>query len=349
MRRIKIKTKKINVAVFKPPLGGGLEGLNYSQMKSILTGSGLRFSVLFVVFFLSGFSLLYGQASEYGFVEGVNYKKNVVYKAVDGKDLIMDIFYPNPENLKEKNPWMLFVHGGGWAGGKKENIFNKAFLGTLQKLMNSGVVCITIDYRLAKSPVSTYESAVDCKDAAKFLLKNAKQFKLDENDYGIWGGSAGGHLCLVTALVPDSCFPGDAQLSDIHPKFKCVASFFPFTSCLNPNLRPKSIFDDGALFTRLLGGTLEEKPELARLLSPTEFMEANSPSILLLHGDKDTTLPIINSQYLLKVAKEKKADVRLLTVYHAGHSFSGDNISPSFEGIADSCSNFILSHLGKDK
>jgi hypothetical protein len=153
----------------------------------------------------------------------------------------------------------------------------------------------------------------------------------------------------VTALVPDSYFPGDVQLSDIHPKFKCVASFFPFTSCLNPDIRPGSIFEDGTLFTRLLGGTLEEKPELARLLSPTEFLDANSPSILLLHGDKDTTLPVINSLYMIEVAKEKNADVKLLTVKNAGHSFSGNNISPSFEEIADSCSNFILSHIGRTK
>ena len=319
-------------------------------MKSIFNYGVFRFWTFTFVFFLSGLSLLFGQtAAENGFVEGVNYKKNVVYKTVDGKALIMDIFFPKPENRKEKAPWMVFVHGGGWAGGIKENIFRSAFLGTLQSLVNNGVVCATIDYRLAISPVTTYESVVDCKDATRFLLKNAKQFNLDEEKYGIWGGSAGGHLSLVSALVPDSYFPGDESLSDIHPKYKCVASFFPFTSCLNPELRPGSIFENGTLFTRLLGGTLDEKPELARLLSPTEFLEPNSPSILLLHGDKDTTLPIINSQYMLKVAKEKGADVELLTINNAGHSFSGDNISPSFEGIADSCSNFILSHIGKDK
>jgi len=314
-------------------------------MKTILKFSGLRFCLFSFVFFLSNLTLLYGQASDFGFKEGVNYKKNVIYKTVDGKGLIMDMFYPKPENMSEKAPWMLFVHGGGWAGGTKENIFRKSFSGTLKKLVESGVVCITIDYRLAKSNITTYESVVDCKDAAKFLIKNAKQFKLDDERYGIWGGSAGGHLSLVTSLVPDSNFPGDAKLSDIHPKYKCVVSFFPFTSCLNPDLRPGSIFEDCTLFKRLLGGTLEEKPELARLLSPSEFLNSKSPSILLVHGDKDTTLPIINSQYLMDVAKRENADVKLLTVKNAGHSLSGKNISPSFDKIADYCSTFILSHL----
>lgn len=70
-----------------------------------------------------------------------------------------------------------------------------------------------------------YESVVDCKDAAKFLLKNVKQFKLENNKYCIWVGSAGGYLSLVTSLLPDSNFIGDAKLSNIHPKYKCVVSF----------------------------------------------------------------------------------------------------------------------------
>ncbi|MDO7171588.1 alpha/beta hydrolase [Mariniflexile sp. AS56] len=299
----------------------------------------------YTVFLLSSLSWLQAQNSaDHGFIEGVNFKKNVVYKTVDGTQLVLDILYPNADKMKESNPWMLFTHGGGWAGGNKDNIYKPAFLGTLQNLLDNGVVCATIQYRLAKAPVTSYESVTDCKDAARFLLKNAEKYKLHEENYGIWGGSAGGHLSLVTALVPDKHFPGDESLADIHPNYKCVASFFPFTSCLNEEIRPGSIFADGKLFNRLLGGSLEEKPELAHILSPTEFLDANSPPILLVHGDKDTTLPIINSQYMVKVAKEKNADVELLTIKNGPHSLSG-NISPTHQEMGRYISNFILSHL----
>ncbi|SFD19619.1 Acetyl esterase/lipase [Algibacter lectus] len=315
-------------------------------MKSIKTP--VYFAFMMLTFFLLSVSILHGQApADFGFVEGENYKKDVVYKTVNGKPLVMDVFYPNADVLQDENPWVVFVHGGGWAGGVKENIFRDSFLGTLQTLLDNGIVCATIDYRLAKKPVTSYESVVDCKDAARFLLKNAVDYKLDKEEYGIWGGSAGGHLSLVTALAPDAPFPGDPSLADIHPKYKFVTSFFPFTSCLNPDIRPNSIFENGKLFNRLLGGTLEEKPELARLMSPTEFLDENSLPILLVHGEKDTTLPIINSLYMMEVAKEKNADVQLLAVKNAGHSMSGKNISPSFEGIAERCSSFMLSHLGE--
>ncbi|MHA7944783.1 alpha/beta hydrolase fold domain-containing protein [Formosa sp. 3Alg 14/1] len=300
------------------------------------------FSFLFLV---SSLTVVYAQkASDYGFIKGTNFQEDVVYKTVDGKDLVMDVFFPDADKLKAENPWMVFVHGGGWAGGHMDNIYRTAFVGTLKKLVENGVVCVSIDYRLAKAPVTSLESAIDCKDAARFLLKHAEDFKLDKENYGVWGGSAGGHLSLVTALVPDDYFPGDKELAQIHPKYKCVVSYYPFTSCLNPDLRPNSVFADSTLFKRLLGGTLEEKPELARLLSPTEFLNSDSLPVLLVHGDSDKTLPIINSQYMVEVAKEKGADVELLTVVNGGHSFSGD-ISPSQEEIDEYTTQFILSHL----
>lgn len=307
-------------------------------------------SIFLLLLFVSASTSLLGQdAASLGFVDGQNYDQDVIYKTVGNTNLKLDIFYPDSAKLKKNNPWMIFVHGGGWAGGNRTNIFKSAFIGTLENIVDSGIVCVNVQYRLAKSPVTSYESSVDVKDAIKFLVKNADQYKLDDEEYGTWGGSAGGHLCLVAALGADSSFVGDAALSDISTNAKCVASFYPFTSCLNPDLRPSSIFADETLFVRLLGGTLAEKPDMARLLSPALDLTANSPSILLLHGDKDPTLPIINSTYMMEVAAEVNADVQLLTVNGAGHSFSGNNISPSFDEIADSCSNYILSHINRFK
>lgn len=304
-----------------------------------------KLMVVFILFLVCQ-TMVFGQTPEEKEVlDTFNHKETVVYKLIDGKELEMTIFYPDADKIQQKNPWMLHVHGGGWAGGSQYNIFRKAFLGTLKSLVEKGVVCATIEYRLAKGKSNAYDAVVDAKDAARFLLKNAEKYKLDKEKYGIWGGSAGGHLSLVTALGKDTDFKGDPELSDYAPNFKCVASYFPFTSCINPDLRPGSIFEDGKLFVRLLGAPLEEKQELAKLLSPTELLEQNSPPILLLHGDKDTVLPIINSTYMMEIAKEKNANVELLTIENAGHSFSGKDISPSMEALNDYAANFITSHL----
>ncbi|WP_299780713.1 alpha/beta hydrolase [uncultured Formosa sp.] len=290
-------------------------------------------------------SVLAQNKQEKAILETFKNKEVVVYKTIDSQDLIMTIFYPESQKMTPNNPWMLHVHGGGWAGGSQYNVLKKAYLQTLRALLDNGVVCATIEYRKARGNYTAYDAVVDAKDATRFLLKHADEYKLDTENYGVWGGSAGGHLSLVTALGNNSDFEGDPELSGFYPKFKCVAAYFPFTSCVNPEIRPGSIFEDETLFVRLLGAPLAEKPELAVLLSPTEFLNKKSPPILLIHGDKDTTLPIINSTYMMEVANEKNADVELLTIKNAEHSFNGSNISPSIEELNDYATQFILSHL----
>ncbi len=301
-----------------------------------------------LVLFLVIQSVAYGQEqADLEVLETFNYQKDIIYKVVDGVSLEMDIYYPSPDKVKKKNPWMLHVHGGGWAGGDRYKVFRESFLGTLKSLLDEGVVCVTIEYRRARNGVTAYDAVVDAKDAARYLLKNAKRYKLDKKRYGVWGGSAGGHLSLLTALAKNSDFLGDTQLSGYHPKFKCVASYFPATSLINPELVPGSLFEKQESYERILGDSLSNKLELAKLLSPTEHIQKKSPPILLIHGENDTVLPIINSTYMMEVAKEKNADVELLIIKNAGHSFSGSNISPSFEALNQYATNFILSHLKK--
>jgi acetyl esterase/lipase len=306
----------------------------------------LRNLILSVFLFCS--TLLFAQNdAELKILETFECKKTVIYKTVGGIELDMLILYPDSSKLKDTNPWMMHIHGGGWAGGSKYNMFKPPYLRTVNTLLDSGVVCVTIQYRLARDTSNAYDAVVDAKDAARFLLLNADKYKLDKENYGAWGGSAGGHLSLVTTLGANSDFYGDKTLAGISPQFKCLVSYFPFTSCLNPAIRPGSIFEDEKLFVRLLGAPLGEKPELEKLLSPSELLKKNSPPILLIHGDKDTVLPIINSEYLMEIAQQKKSDVELLTIKNAGHSFKGANISPSMEELNDYSAQFILSHLKK--
>ncbi|MCG1037432.1 prolyl oligopeptidase family serine peptidase [Polaribacter sargassicola] len=306
------------------------------------------YTKVIMVFFLLFQSIIYGQTPEVKeLIETLNYKKDIVYKVVDGISLEMDIYYPNADKIKKNNPWMLHVHGGGWRGGDRYKVFRKSFVGTLKSLLEEGVVCVTIEYRRTRGKSTAYDAVVDAKDAAKFLLKNAEKYKLDTKEYGIWGGSAGGHLSLVTALSKNSDFKGDIETAKFSLNFKCVVSYFPATSLLNPELVPGSLFEKQDSYDRILGDSLKNKPKLAKLLSPTELLKKNSPPILLLHGDKDIVLPLINSTYMVEVAKKKKANVELLVIKNAGHSFSGSNISPSMEDLNQYATNFILSHLKK--
>ena len=72
--------------------------------------------------------------------------------------------------------------------------------------------------------------------------------------------------------------------------------------------------------------------EIRMLVSADQHLEANSPPILLVHGDTDPTVPIEVSTHLYKVAKGKGIDIQLVEVKNAGHGFKqveGNAASPS--------------------
>ncbi len=45
--------------------------------------------------------------------------KDIEYKNVDGKSLQLDLYIP--KNIKKPAPLLVFIHGGGWKGGKRQD------------------------------------------------------------------------------------------------------------------------------------------------------------------------------------------------------------------------------------
>ena len=84
------------------------------------------------------------------------------------------------------------VHGGGWVGGDKESL--RPFMNYFSQ---KGLVCISIEYRLAPKSTSPTQLA-DVKCAVRWLRANAANYHVDTSRIGALGGSAGAHL---TALL----------------------------------------------------------------------------------------------------------------------------------------------------
>ncbi len=282
-------------------------------------------------------------------LKAFEYQKDIIYKTIDGDTLDMILFFPNVKK-GTKMPVMLYTHGGGWGGGNKFNIFGAPFIGTLKTILNEGIACAAIEYRLTRTGKSTaYDCVLDCKDAARFLMKNAEKYALDVDRMGVWGGSAGGHLSLMTALAENKSFKGDESLQKYKPDFLCVVSYYPLTSFVNAKYLKDSNFGKTQRFIPILGGLLSEKLNLAKMLSPVEWIDKNSTPVLLLHGEQDEVLPIEQSIHLEEVGKAKGADIKLLRIKNAGHSFNGENISPSMADINKTAAEYIVEKLMIEK
>jgi acetyl esterase/lipase len=279
------------------------------------------------------------------FIANLRIEKDIIYKTVEGEELDLWLFLPK----KVSNgpvPVMLYTHGGGWGGGDKFKVLQPVFRDTLTQLLDAGVACASIEYRLTRKGVSTaIDSVEDCKDAARFLMVNAETYHLDPERIGVWGGSAGGHLALMTGLADNAAFEGDENLAEYDPQFLCIASYYPATTFLEPELLKGSNFERPQRMIPMIGGLAADYPDRAALLSPTKHLRADSPPILLLHGDQDSVLPVALSEHFSALAEEIGADVEFVVVKEGEHSFRGDT-TPSMAEINQHVANFILSHLG---
>lgn len=276
---------------------------------------------------------------------GLEVSPGIVYKEVNGEKLLMDFYHPRGEN-PGRAPVMMYIHGGGWGKGDRFKLFGDCFVNVLKGMTDSSIACAAIEYRLAKrGAVTTYDSLVDCFDAARYLMKEAERYRIDPDRMGTWGGSAGGHLSLVTALAPEEKFRGLPDLAESHPEFVCCLSYFPLASFVHQEIFGASNFRRPARLVPILGGFVEEKRELADLMSPVLHLSKDSPPVLVIHGDADTVLPKESALLLEKTGKETGAPLEALIVKGAEHGLRGENIDPPLEEVDRRAMEFLKSSL----
>ncbi|MCY2966890.1 MAG: SMP-30/gluconolactonase/LRE family protein [Planctomycetota bacterium] len=92
-------------------------------------------------------------------------------------------------------PVVVFIHGGGWAGGNKDVHKNEII-----EAAKRGYVSISVGYRLA--PKHRFPAQVeDVKCAVRWLRAHAKELNIRADKIGAVGFSAGAHLAMMLGTM----------------------------------------------------------------------------------------------------------------------------------------------------
>lgn len=91
----------------------------------------------------------------------------------------------------------------------------------------------------------------------------------------------------------------------------------------------------------------DEKLALYREMSPINYLEKWSAPLLIIQGDKDTTIPVKHAYYMNEKAKKIGADLTTIIVNNAGHNWRRveNDIDPNGEAIEKATIDFLVSHL----
>jgi acetyl esterase/lipase len=236
---------------------------------------------------------------------GVKVEKNIAYG--DHERQKLDVSMPKSAT---STPLVIWVHGGGWDEGSKDG-YNP-----VAGLVAKGYAVASMNYRYSKHAVFPAQIH-DVKAAVRYLRANAKKYNLDPDHFGAIGASAGGHLVALLAtsggvkeLEGDGGYPDTSSavqaVCDIHGPIDLVkySSFLP---------GPTNVV------TRLLGGDTGEKKELAVKANPITHLDKADPPVLILHGDRDTAVPVAQSELFRDALKAAGVEHELIVVAGAGH------------------------------
>jgi len=245
--------------------------------------------------------------------ESVKAYRDLPYVANGHPRQKLDLFLP--QEATEPLPLIIWIHGGGWAAGSKENC-----LPLRAGYTGRGYAVASIGYRLSSDAVFPAQIE-DCKAAIRWLRAHAKQYGLDPDRFGVWGSSAGGHLAALVGTT------GDVKEFDVgenlnqSSRVQAVCDYYGPTDftvfVTTPGYERHAGADSPE--SKLLGGAVMENKEKAARANPITFVSPDDPPFLIVHGDKDGTVPINQSQLLFDALKKAGVSVHFHTIKGAGH------------------------------
>jgi acetyl esterase/lipase len=258
---------------------------------------------------------------------------NITYSIANNTELKLDLYLPKDHS--KPLPILMLFHGGGWVAGQKErNVFQ------LLPYLSLGWAVVNVEYRIANN--SPAPAAVeDCRCALRWVVYHAKQYNFDLSKIVLTGGSAGGHLALITGMLPEqSIFDRQCPTNDsvrwkngTEPQMKVAAivNWYGITDVTElidgPNSKHYAI--------EWFGSTINRK-DLAQIVSPITYVRPGLPPIITIHGDKDDIVPY--SQAVRLHAELDKAGVpnQLVTINNAKHDgFNRQALINSFSAIRE--------------
>ena len=228
---------------------------------------------------------------------------DVVYVQRGDLALKGDIFVPEGPG---PFPGVLMVHGGAWQRGSK-----RRFGPAAKELAGHGFTVMSIDYRLA--PQFKFPAQLeDCREAVRFMRREAARYKIDPAHLGGCGYSAGGHLvCLLATEDPPPADPA-ANKPLVSTRLQAVAA--GGVPCDFRSLDPDSTF-----LAYWLGGTPRQCPDKYLAASPRAFVSADDPPMFFYHGQNDWLVPILSPESMVKSLHNFQVPAELFVVPGASH------------------------------
>jgi acetyl esterase/lipase len=258
---------------------------------------------------------------------------NITYTTANNTELKLDLYLPRDRSAPK--PTLILFHGGGWVAGQKErNVL------WLLPYLSMGWAVINVEYRIASNSLAP-AAVEDCRCALRWAANNAARYNLDASKFVLTGTSAGGHLSLITGMLPAySAFDRQCPTNDStrwangrepETKVAAIVNWFGITDVAD--------LIDGANAKHYAiewFGSMSNRQELARQVSPLNYVRAGVPPVITIHGDQDNIVPYNHAVQLHAALDKAGVPNQLVTIRGGKHGgFGRQDFVNSFAAIRE--------------
>lgn len=280
--------------------------------------------LLLIVSFFSG----YGQRYKDQIFDEVS-RKTVTY--LDDKELQMDIYQPVGDDQTNR-PVILFVHGGGFAGGARDE---PEIMDFCKNMARRGIVAVSMGYTLtmkgksfscdqaAENKMATFRQVgQEIVEATNYLVDRKEELNIDPNLVILAGSSAGAEAVMHAAFWKET----QDRLSDDF-KYAGLISMAGAVADLS------WINDETVMPMQLFHGTCDNLVPYGT--APHHYCDEDEVGYLVLHGPGS----------IVEKIKSMNLGYYLVTGCDDNHSWAGKPFKKYRSEIADFVLNDVL--LGK--
>jgi acetyl esterase/lipase len=255
--------------------------------------------------------------------------------------LTLDVFTPQ---RNANGIGIIWLVSGGWVSSHEFITFGISLL-MINTLVRRGYTVFAV-VPSSQPKFTIPEMVKDVQHATRFVRYHAADYNIAADRIGITGASSGGQLALMQAMDGDN---GDPLAKDpverVSSHVQATACFFPPTDFMNYGHSGADALGQGLLkgFAAPFAFSPKDpakRREIGRQISPINYVSADDPPTLIIHGDKDPLVPIQQAKTMIAKLKKEGVVARLIIKPGGGHGWPG--LSRDMPKIADWFDKYLL-------
>jgi acetyl esterase/lipase len=248
----------------------------------------------------------------------------------------LDLYIPDAD--RATGAGVLLCPGGGY-----EMLTVPGEGGTIAEFFKAhNIAAFVLRYR--HGPQYHYPTTLlDARRALRHIKAHAKEYFVDPERVGVFGGSAGGHLAAMLAtlygrrLMPEEPYvPDDIDSLSARPAFALL--LYPVI-----DLTDNSVTHKGSR-TNLT----QDNPDLYEALSPWKHVTGATPPAFIVHGTNDFLVPVKNSLLYYEACLKARipVEMHLLDTPMHGFGMGADLKDETVKDWPEQAVRFVERHTG---